>query len=65
MVLLMHHKRQHRHEPRALDGVRELPLMPRTHTRTLARHDLSERGKITLERLRILIVDLVYVDSAK
>lgn len=49
------------HEARALDGVRELALVPATDAGALARHDLAERRQVAAERVRVLVVNLLDV----
>lgn len=53
------------HEARALDSVRELALVPATDAGALARHDLTEGGQVTAERVRILVVNLLDVHLAE
>jgi hypothetical protein len=49
------------HVSRALDGVRELALVPLTHAGPLPRDDLSERGQVAPKRVRVLVVNRVDV----
>src|SRR5476651_1102012 len=52
------HVGQQRHEPRALDGVREDALLLVGHGRDAARHDLAALGNVPLQQLDVLVVDL-------
>ncbi len=54
---LLHQVRQDGHEARALDGGRELALVPHAHTRALARHDLAEGRQVTAQHVGIFVVD--------
>lgn len=57
--------RQETHEPCALDGVRQLALVPLAHAGTLARDDLSETGEVAAERVRILVVNCRRMHAAE
>ncbi len=64
-VLALHDERQQGHESRALDRVRELALVPRADAGALARNDLSKGGKISLQHVRILVVNRANVCLAE
>src|SRR3989338_6203748 len=57
--VLAHEARQERHGPPAPGRVRKPAPGPRAHAGALARHDLTERGQVPLERIRVLVVDRV------
>ena len=57
--------RKQGHEARALNSVRELALVPRTDAGALARDNLAEGREVTLERLRVLVVNRLSVDLAE
>ncbi len=56
-MLLPDHEWQQCHVARALDGVRELALVPGADAGALAGHDLAEGRQVTLERFRVLVVN--------
>lgn len=39
--------------------------MPATHTRALARHNLSKGGKVATKRVRVFVVNLLHVHLAE
>lgn len=55
----MHHEWEQGHEARALDGGRELALVPGADAGALARHDLAEGGQVALQIVRIFVADRV------
>jgi hypothetical protein len=57
--------REQSHEASALDGVRELALVPGADAGALARNDFAEGREVTLKRFRVLVVDGLGVDLAK
>src|SRR3954452_23960967 len=55
---LADHVRKQTEIARALDGARELALLPRGHRCDAARHDLAALRDVTHQQLGILVVDL-------
>ena len=47
------------------DGLREFALVPGTHARALARHDLAERRQIAAQGVGVLVVDVDDVGLAE
>jgi hypothetical protein len=64
-VVLSHQIRKQPHKARALDGIRELALMPLAHAGALARHDLAETRKVPAERIRVFIINRLRIHFAK
>lgn len=54
---LLHQVREQGHETRALDGVRQLALVPGADAGAFARDDLAEGRQVALQHIRVLIVD--------
>lgn len=63
--LLSHEIRQQRHKARTFDRGCEFALVPHTNAGTLARNNFSKRGKVSAQRVRILIIDGLRVDLAE
>ncbi len=57
--------RQQGHEAGALDGERELALVPGTDAGTLAGDDLAERGQVAAQGVGILVVNFRGIDLAE
>ncbi len=56
---------EQRHEAGTLDGERQLALVPTTHTGTLARDDLAERGQVAAQGVGVFVVHFGGVDLAE
>lgn len=65
LLQLLHEVWEQGHESRALDGVRELALVPLAHTGALARHDLPEGRKVSAERIRIFVINGYRIHTAE
>ncbi len=64
-MMLLHHVWQESHEARALDGVRELALVPGTHARAFAWNDLSEGRQVALQIIGVLVIYSFGVHAAE
>src|SRR3954447_22000846 len=65
MTRLADHVGQQTEETRALDGARELTLLPRRDRGDAARHDLAALRDVTHQQLGILVVDLRRVGTCE